>query len=510
MADVSKFGGVPVGETPKSKFGGVSVDGLSADLPAYGDNAAWAAKTGQDQNPGFLDKGGTVDRVIQGTGLSNIPHDLSESASRFMDNPTPGNIPIIGPSIDSATRLLTGRSANPLRDIPMSVPGVGPMAVQVGDNLNAGKYPEAFGGTAALLAPVMRGEMSPGLRLADGDIPTPGIGSRLMSATKAAGPDIGKGLAKVGAGAAAFELIPGEAGRLIVGYPLVKSGAGDVGRGLATGRDVFRGPMQGPEVAPKGFQSPYPTLPYEKPLPALGPRPPYRGEEFIPRTFEDTRTSGTPGGVLPSGRVVGPAPPSRINPPEPRGSGPRVPGWQQMPITGERPLPASEFSPTYPSTPILESGRVIGPRPTLDSPPNGATVVNGPQLVTSKVATAPVSPAPLQSFGVPRIGQTAGERIAAISQSPEGTVGTRAEMMRQLRLADQSGASAPEKAAIIRRFEAPEYTQRPDRPFVDPREPQIIAKPLPSLTADTPATVRARANASRAKFDENGKRNQLK
>lgn len=50
------------------------------------------------------------------------------------------------------------------------------------------------------------------------------------------------------------------------------------------------------------------------------------------------------------------------------------------------------------------------------------------------------------------------------------------------------------------------------RSFVDPRELSVIA-PEPvevSPGKDTPATVRDRAKTSRAKFDENGKRNQLK
>jgi hypothetical protein len=84
-------------------------------------------------------------------------------------------------------------------------------------------------------------------------------------------------------------------------------------------------------------------------------------------------------------------------------------------------------------------------------------------------------------------------------------MGTRAEMMRQLRLADRSGASTAEKDAIIRRFEAPEYS---------PRERQVIGENLtaPAPAPVTPAPEQAsvtqqyKPSRSNAKFDANGKR----
>jgi hypothetical protein len=527
--------------SPKTKPFGTNdevVPVASEQLPAYGDNAAWAAKAGQNQNPGFFDKGGTVDRFIKGTGLSNIPNDLSESVGNFVHNPTPGNLPIVGPSIDSATRLLTGTSASPIHDIANSVPIVGPAANAVGEYLARGEYPEAAGGATALLAPGLHGEPSPGLNLAEGDTLTPGFGSRAASGMKAAAPQVGKGLAKIGAGATAFEAIPGEAGRFIVGYPLVRSGMHDVGRGVSAGMEQFRGPVQGPEVAPKGFKSPYPTLPYENPTPSLierpsgvtggrplpqspsagpsspsvpsGPGPGYSGTQYPPATgrgglpqsppviISSPRAPGGPSFLMPSDYIKIPQ------------SGPLVDPWNRF-ASVERPQPSSAQRPDYsqfvpplpsgaPSSSVIEPGR----GPGLWS--SGDRMAANPSPVEKPLPASAAEP----PSGVIRIGQTPAEAVQSASNSNEGTLGTRAAMMHQLRMAGQQMGPDPRTASIIQRFESPEYTQRPDREFIDPRESQIMAQPLPSSTADTPAAYRARANVSRAKFGPDGQNNQLR
>ena len=184
---------------------------------------------------------------------------------------------------------------------------------------------------------------------------------------------------------------------------------------------------------------------------------------------------------LPSGRV-GPAPVSRTNPPPAPSLPPRTPMWQRA-GTDVSPAPQNApVEPIYPSG-ILPSGRTFGPNLGRDlrSPSPSSTA---PEEVRARSTLTPASPPmPVTPAGVARIGTTPAERITALSQSDEGTLGTRAEMMRQLRLADQAGASNSAKQDIIRRFERPEYTPRQ----FDPRESEIIA---PSLTVpESPAST---------------------
>lgn len=181
----------------------------------------------------------------------------------------------------------------------------------------------------------------------------------------------------------------------------------------------FRGPVQGPDVAPKGFVSPYDTFSkYEAPLTPAPPFQPVSRPDWTPPALERAEPVGRPGAVLPSGSVVGPASPSRINPPESRGNPPRVPQWQRMGIVGQPQAPVPDASPIYPNGGILPSGKVAGPVlvPRSEANPN-AVVLNG---------------------------------------------------------------MPPERGGVS------------------------------SANADTPKTAQSRVVQSRAKFDENGKRNQLK
>lgn len=261
--------------------------------------------------------------------------------------------------------------------------------------------------------------------------------SRIGAGISAAAPDVTEG---------AVRALP------FVGKPLVE-GAKQAWAGLRAGIDAFHGPIQGPEIAPKGFVSPYPTLPYEKPTtsgrPDYGTRIPlpsgreapilsFEKRNFIPLSFSDAPPVGNPGATLPSGSIVGPAAPSVANPPMPRGLPPRIPLWERAGASGEPNAGTPDASPIYPASPILESGHVIGPRPTLMAEPNRGTVVNGP---------APSAPKPV------------------ITQPDLDTLNQQLRDSLKAR-----GVSAP----------------------------------------DVPASVRERANTSRAKFDENGKRNQLK
>lgn len=73
----------------------------------------------------------------------------------------------------------------------------------------------------------------------------------------------------------------------------------------------------------------------------------------------------------------------------------------------------------------------------------------------------------------------------------------------------RSGSYQPISRSRVPTSDELAFDAAPKR-FIDPRESRMMAQPLPSSTADTPATARARVNQARAKFDENGKRNQLK
>lgn len=184
------------------------------------------------------------------------------------------------------------------------------------------------------------------VHLAEGDVPTPGLGSRISQGVKAAAPDIRRGIVKGGAALVANNLLPSPFSYLMdweLGRPALRN----MGAGFRKGMEAFRGPEYGPEIGPKSDVAP-------------------------------------------------------------------------APVTTN---PESASSAELPS-------------------------------------------------GVIRIGQTPAERISTLSGSGEGTLGTRAEMMRQLRLADIHGTLNPEKAAIIRRFEAPEYRPRVESEVIAPKPVQ--------------------------------------
>lgn len=120
--------------------------------------------------------------------------------------------------------------------------------------------------------------------------------------------------------------------------------------------------------------------------------------------------------------------------PAPRFSG-GIP--ERIPATAPVPRPESYIA-------VPESGRLVEPW----------RVVPGRAAVPSETVSGEM-PNVRPSL---RIGQTPAERLQELSNSKEGTVGTRAEMMRQLRLAGKGENPATEQ--VIRRFERPEYTPR--------------------------------------------------
>ena len=101
--------------------------------------------------------------------------------------------------------------------------------------------------------------------------------------------------------------------------------------------------------------------------------------------------------------------------------------------------------PSAPRTAPSTSAAPVAP-PPVD--PNGS-----PQPAN----VGPVTPV---SGGVLRIGQTPVEAARALANGETGTVGTRAAMMHQLRMLDKSGPNLPDN--VIQRFDAPEYTPRPN------------------------------------------------
>lgn len=299
--------------------------------------------------------------------------------------------PIVNPYLAQPHDMVTPSDVKDIGRMPSRYE-VGNMA---GNAVMAGA-PEILGSgmDAALPRPV---------NLADGDVRSPGFGSRIVAGVKAGGPDVAKGIAQVG-GAGLLDMATPSSARMVTGFgtlPLVRSGLRDIGRGVRSGMGEFRGPAYGPEIAPKGFVSPYDTFSkYEPPMPPIGPRQvntlpsgrmapvlPFSGPEFTPTALDRQPSVGKPGAVLPSGSIVGPASPSRVNPPEPRGNAPRVPLRVQIGISNAQgPEALPDLSPIYPSGGILPSGRVAGPVALPRGEPNpNAVVLNGmrPEPVTN-------------------------------------------------------------------------------------------------------------------------------
>lgn len=94
-------------------------------------------------------------------------------------------------------------------------------------------------------------------------------------------------------------------------------------------------------------------------------------------------------------------------------------------------------------------------------PGGGRAIVDAP--ASQPLPNPPGAMASADRSGAIRIGVTPEEAIQNVHSSTEGTVGTRAEMMRQLRLAGKQSNS--KNTDLIKRFESPEYRSRPDRPI---------------------------------------------
>jgi hypothetical protein len=77
----------------------------------------------------------------------------------------------------------------------------------------------------------------------------PELGPALKAGAAAAGPDVGIGAAKVAAGSAAAEMLPGGPLKYVAGAAPVYSGARQIGRGLSKGATAFGKTMRGGEVA---------------------------------------------------------------------------------------------------------------------------------------------------------------------------------------------------------------------------------------------------------------------
>lgn len=241
------------------------------------------------------------------------------------------------------------------------------------------------------------------INFAEGDIPVPGVVSRIGSGVRVAAPGVIKGTAKIGA-AGALDMATPTGARMVTGFgtfPLIRSGIRDIGSGFRSGVSEFRGPQAGPEVAPKGYTPPYgvfneyrPPMPPPEPLPNLGPQGMARQSIYTPAAHS-------------------PQPINRVSLPE----GVNPPAGRQTPVA---------------------------------SPP--------------------------------------------VVLSPSGSFGS----------GPQSGFSS----ASVRPATADEIAfENAPRRIVDPLESKII---VPSQPIDTPAAKRAAVTQSRAKFDANGKRNQLK
>lgn len=219
----------------------------------------------------------------------------------------------------------------------------------------------------------------------------------------------------------------------LAGYPFGTTGR-VVGAGVGATLPFVRGAVEGGRRAGELFDL--------NRAPTPGPRPAFQGHDFTPPIFGNEPPTGKPGAVLPSGSIVGPAAPSVTNPPLPRGLPPRTPLWDRAGVAGTPNAGTPDAAPIYSATPILDSGHVIGPRPTIAAEPNGGTVVSAPQS------------------GVP---QTTSKPF--ISQLDLDTLN------QQLR-------------------------------------DSLKARGVP--VADTPATIRERVNANRAKFGPDGVNNQVR
>ena len=386
--------------------------------------------------------------------ISSIPHAISDAYHTIAPYPEDGNIrsdafhQLADPNLNLIKQGVHETSqpgqwlAGPTHIAEGLIPGVGPMTHSIATDIDAGNYGSASARALELAAPRI---VSPLVRPMSG------------AASAVADPEF-------------IESVPG--GKTVQGMKTAFGNAYRRANATAIPETPFSvandpRPMNGPE---------------RPPVPVLRtPQSPAWASHPAPTSTRPPAVEPVQGAALPSGRV-GPAPVSRINPPPAPSLPPRTPMWQRAGTDVSPAPPNAPVEPIYPSG-ILPSGRTFGPNLGRDlrSPSPSSTA---PEEARARSTLTPASPPmPVTPAGVARIGTTPAERITALSQSDEGTLGTRAEMMRQLRLADQAGASNSAKQDIIRRFERPEYTPRQ----FDPRESEIIA---PSLTVpESPAST---------------------
>lgn len=313
------------------------------------------------------------EQIIKGVGSS-----VSRSANAFANLRKPGSS---------------------FSDVVDSVPLVGPIAHDAYTKITTpGQRVEGFTDLAMMGLPLLS-EMAPAA-IESSARPMSAVSGGVRGGLKSAVAPIEYGMHRLPVPAS----IAGGAAGHFAGSPFGDIGSA-IGAVMGAGAPFVRGAIEGGKRALSLYDIQH--------MPPSELRPVFDRPDWIPPVIERAEPLGSPGSVLPSGSVVGPAPPSRTNPPVARGNAPRIPGWQRAGIQVSDSAPI-DASPIYPASPILESGHVIGPRPSL----------------------------------------------TGMSSSP-GVV--------------QNGPRVP------------------------------VAEPI-----DTPATVRDRANQSRAKFDENGKRNQLK
>lgn len=365
------------------------------------------------------------DRFVTGvTGDVMRPPDASGDMVSRVVNGVGSNL---GRTMQAWHDMFTG-NANPTTLAEM-VPGVGPAAVDAGRMLaTPGQRTEGAGAAMALLFPAVDN----GIGVAT-DIGGRAIRPVASAARAITSPEV---MSEIPGG----KIFNRVSDAFVNKYRQLNAPAKPP-TVFSVNQDVR--PMNGPERPPvavvRDANSPawasHPT-----PAPAAVPE------------FEPIRNA-----ALPSGRV-GPASVSQINPPPPPSMPPRSALWRRAGTDVSPSVPSAPVDPIYPSGGVMPSGRIIGPL----TPSSGGRIPapQSPQPTPGVPAQLPAAPVAITPSGVARIGTTPAEAIQGLSRSSEGTMGTRAEMMRQLRLADQNGTTDAGKAAIIKRFEAPEYTPR--------------------------------------------------
>lgn len=322
------------------------------------------------------------------------------------------------------------------------VPG-GQGMEDAGEDFQKGDYAHGVAKTAGIATTLAAGEKAPAALDAATDPTLPGrvadatarTGNAVRAGAKAAGPDVVAGGAKVAAGAAVTEMLPGGPIKYAVGAAPVYAGARQIGRGISKGADAFKAALSdkvaaisetsaqeaelldglSQSLAGKKFQAlDAATQKYIRDLAATPQtRPPTPAPTPTPSPYNGaapaTNNAGTPAAQLPAAPRTFAMPGVSM---EHDGSYVRaVPAeYQQKPMPGQPPPPPQQ--------------RLLGPGPMVTPPPADTSFVRGVPAQYPAAPQAQIAPPQIPDNATPQqLGTFPAPQAAAWLAKRNGVVG---------------------------------------------------------------------------------------